>query len=152
MLSNVYLPPGTLYAAAAPCTITTLVGSCVALTMWSPRLRVGGMNHYLIPRQARGIEQSPRYGETANAMLLARLGVLGCHADEIETRIFGGAAVLATVAAGVSLGEQNVVAAWRFARMHALRVVDEQAGGSVARRLVLDVETGAVDVMTLGGG
>ncbi len=149
MLNNVYLAPGTLYVAPAPCVITTLVGSCVAVTMWSPRRKVGGMNHYLLPRQGRG-EKSPRYGETALAMLLSRMEILGCHAGECETRIYGGAAVLATVSAGMSLGEQNVVAAWEWARSRSLRVFDEQAGGRVARRLVLDIETGGVDVTTLG--
>lgn len=149
MLNNVYLTPGALYVAAAPCVISTLVGSCVSVTMWSPRLKVGGMNHYLLPRQARG-EKSPRYGETALAMLLARMEILGCRAPEVETRIFGGAAVLATVSPGIPLGEQNVVAARQFARAHSLHVVDEQSGGKVARRLVLDVETGGVDVRTLG--
>jgi chemotaxis protein CheD len=152
VLNHVYLPPGSLYAAAAPCVITTLVGSCVSVTMWSQRLKVGGMNHYLLPRQARGGERSARYGETALAMLLARMQVLGCQIGDIDTRIYGGAAVLATVAAGVALGEQNVVAAWQFTRANGLHVVDEQAGGKVARRLALDLETGVVDVMTLGGG
>jgi chemotaxis protein CheD len=150
VLSNVYIVPGTLYAAASPCVITTLVGSCVAVTMWSARLRVGGMNHYLLPRQARGSEQSARYGETALAMLLARMHCLGCVTGDLDLRIFGGAAVLATLAAGNSLGEQNVAAAWQFVRAHSLHVVDEHAGGKVARRLVFDVATGAVDVSLLG--
>ena len=149
-MSDVYLVPGTLYAAAAPCVITTLVGSCVAVTMWSRTRRCGGMNHYLLPRQANGFENSPRYGETALAMLLARMECLGCRSNDIEARIFGGAAVLATLAAGNSLGERNVATAWRFARHHELHVVDEQAGGKAARRLMFDVATGAVDVNVLG--
>jgi chemotaxis protein CheD len=149
VLNNVYLTPGALYVGSAPCLISTLVGSCVAVTLWSPRLKVGGMNHYLLPRQARG-EKSPRYGETALEMLLAKMEMLGCRAPEVETRIYGGAAVLATASPGIPLGEQNVVAAWRFARAHSLHVVDEQSGGKVARRLVLDVETGGVHVRTVG--
>jgi chemotaxis receptor (MCP) glutamine deamidase CheD len=146
----VYLVPGTLYAAQAPCVITTLVGSCVAVTMWSRRLLVGGMNHYLLPKQAHSIEQSPRYGETALAMLLARMQCLGCRGEDIEARIYGGAAVLASLAAGTSLGEQNIAMAWRFIHANALHVADEQAGGRSARRLALDVETGRVDVVTVG--
>jgi chemotaxis protein CheD len=149
VLNNVYLTPGALYVGTAPCIISTLVGSCVAVTMWSPRMRIGGMNHYLLPRQGKG-EKSPRYGETALSMLLARMLFLGCQAPEVETRIYGGAAVLATATNGVPLGEQNIVAAWQFARAHALHVVEEQSGGTVARRLVLDVETGGVDVKTVG--
>lgn len=142
MLNNVYLAPGTLYVARAPCVITTLVESCVAVTMWSPRRKVGGMTHYLLPRQTMG-ESSPRYGETALALLLARMEIFGCVASECETRVYGGA--------GSGLGEQNVVTAREFARARLLRIVDEQAGGRVSRRLLLDIETGGVDVMPLGG-
>jgi len=144
-----YLPPGGLYAAGAPCMIGTLVGSCVSVTLWSRR-GIGGMNHFMLPRHPGRGEGSPRYGDTAMTMLLARVTVLGCRTDELEARIFGGAAVLATPCAGVALGEQNVLAAWTFLRRHQLRVVDEQVGGRTARRLHLDVGTGDVRVARIG--
>jgi chemotaxis protein CheD len=149
-VSEAYLPPGGLYAAAAPCSIGTLVGSCVSVTLWSWRLQVGGMNHFLLPRRPGVGEGSARYGDVAMRMLLARIATFGIGHGELEARIFGGAAVLATTSASISLGEQNVVAAWSFLRAHQLRVVDEQVGGRAARRLRLDVATGVVGVTTIG--
>jgi len=149
-IPDVYLPPGGLYASAAPCLIGTLVGSCVALTLWSPRQQVGGMNHYLLPRAGRGVEKSTRFGDTAMAILLARIDVLS-GGEELEARIYGGASVIANPFSGTPLGEQNIAAAWAFVREHRLRVVDEQVGGRAARRITLDVETGDVSVTQVGG-
>jgi chemotaxis protein CheD len=29
--------------------LTTLLGSCVAACLWDPALKIGGMNHFLLP-------------------------------------------------------------------------------------------------------
>jgi chemotaxis protein CheD len=85
-------------------------------------------------------------------MILARMEAYAVSRSEIEARIFGGAAVLATTVSSRSLGEQNVIAAWQFLRQYDIRVVDEQVGGTNARRIVFDVRTGEVTVSTVGGG
>jgi chemotaxis protein CheD len=149
-IPDVYLTPGGLYAGTAPCRIGTLLGSCVAVTLWSRRAQVGGMNHYLLPRQAGRLEASPRHGETALAMLLARVEVLGAVRSELEAYVFGGAAVLATSSAAMTLGEQNVTTARRFLRAHRIAIVDENVGGHGARRVTLDVGDGSVEVATIG--
>jgi chemotaxis protein CheD len=142
---SVWLPPGLLHAGAAPGVITTLLGSCVAVCLWSPEPRVGGMNHYLLPR-APEREGSPRYGDTAMALLLSRLDLLGGR--NLNARIYGGATV-ARVGA-LRLGEQNVDIARRFLREQRIRVIDEDVFGEKARRIELDLETGDVRVTVVG--
>ena len=149
--NDVYLTPGGLYASAAPCTIATLLGSCVGVTLWCRRAQAGAMNHYVLPRQSGHGERSPRHGDTAMTMILARMEAYSCRPEELEARIFGGAAVLARTVSSRSVGEQNVIAAWQFLRAHDIRVLDEQVGGTVARRISLDVATGDVTVSTVGG-
>jgi chemotaxis protein CheD len=150
-VNDVYLTPGGLYASAAPCTISTLLGSCVGVTLWCRRAQAGAMNHYLLPRHVGRGERSARHGDTAMTMLLARMEAYACSRHEIEARIFGGAAVLATTITSRSLGEQNVIAAWQFLRQYDIRVIDEQVGGTSARRISMDVRTGEVTVNTVGG-
>jgi len=149
---DVYLTPGGLYASAAPCVMSTLLGSCVAVTLWCPDGKVGAMNHYLLPRHHGRQERSPRHGDSAMAMLLARMEAFACARERLQARVFGGAAVLASAGTGAAaLGEQNVAAAWQFLRAQKIRIVEEHVGGSTARRITFDVETGNVDVSTLGG-
>jgi chemotaxis protein CheD len=149
-VADVYLPPGIFFAGEAPCTISTVLGSCVAVCMWSPRLRVGGMNHFLLPSRPETGESSPRYGDTAMELLAARVRVLGGGRD-VVARIYGGAAVFARLSAHMSLGAQNVEAARRWLQRASIPVVDESVGGETARRVQMDVGTGEVLVTSVGG-
>ena len=40
-LSEVYLLPGEVHLARTPTIIRTILGSCVGVTFWSPKLGVG---------------------------------------------------------------------------------------------------------------
>ena len=130
--------------------ISTVLGSCVAVCLWSPRLIVGGMNHYMLPRGGGEPEASPRYGDTALVLLLARLHALGSRTDELEARIYGGASVLPALQAVSHLGADNVVLARQWLRLERIPVVDEDVLGASARRVLFDVGTGRTHVNTLG--
>jgi chemotaxis protein CheD len=147
---DVYLPPGLLYAAGPPCVIRTVLGSCVAVCLWSPRLSVGGMNHYMLPRGGGEPEASPRFGETALVLLLARLHALGAATGELEARIYGGASVVPALRNVAHLGEDNVVVARQWLRLTHIPVVDEDVLGGTARRVLFDVATGHAHVTRLG--
>ena len=41
--------PGQYHAAGGEGSITTVLGSCVSTCLWDPLLRVGGMNHFMLP-------------------------------------------------------------------------------------------------------
>src|SRR3972149_9955326 len=47
--SRIYLPPGQLFASAERAAVSTILGSCVAVCLWDPILKIGGINHYLLP-------------------------------------------------------------------------------------------------------
>lgn len=149
---DVYLTPGLLYAAPAPCRIATILGSCVTLCLWSPRLLVGGANHFVLPRGPGG-EASPRYGDTALPLLLARLGALGAVASELQARIYGGAAVLKhALPSAADLGDQNVQLAERWLAEMAIPIVERDVRGHHARHVLFDVSTGRAVVKRVGGG
>lgn len=144
---RVYLPPGMLHAAPAPCVITTVLGSCVAVCLWSSQPRVGGMNHYLLPHGPNA-EGSMRYGDTALALLWTRLLLLGASPDGLEARVYGGAAMAPVEA--MRLGRDNVQLARSWLGTHGIAIVDEDVLGNRARRVELDVTTGAVRVGRVG--
>ena len=62
---GVYLHPGQLVVSAAPCSVSTILGSCVAVCVWDEETGIGGMNHFLLPNFAgRGLS-SARFGNVA---------------------------------------------------------------------------------------
>ena len=46
---TVYLHPGQVFVSPDPTEVTTILGSCVAVCVFDPVLRLGGTNHYLLP-------------------------------------------------------------------------------------------------------
>jgi chemotaxis protein CheD len=148
---EVYLPPGGMYAGPAPCVIKTILGSCVSVTLWSPRLAVGGMNHFLLPRGGTRGEGSTRHGESALDLLLLRLGVLGARPELLEARVYGGATIVTALADAATLGARNVEVARTWLDERGIPIVDEAVLGRLARRVQFDVETGEASAVTVGG-
>lgn len=138
---RVYLAPGLLYASAEAAQVTTILGSCVAVCLWDPLERVGGMNHFLLPE---GAPRSPRFGKSAVPLLIERVLELGARRSQLKAKVFGGACVLEAFRAGAqTLGVRNVEAARERLRSEEIRVVGEDVGGDLGRKLVFDVQTGS---------
>jgi chemotaxis protein CheD len=147
VIEQVYLPPGLLHAAIAPCVITTVLGSCVSVCLWDRRRQAGGMNHYLLPKAPAPGERSPRHGDTALDLLLARLETLGSSLDDLDARVYGGASMLGK---GLTLAEENVATAYRWLYARAVPVVDEDVLGTSPRRVHFDVGTGIAILKKVG--
>ena len=145
--SEVYLPPGLLHAAVAPCVITTVLGSCVSVCLWDHRRRIGGMNHYLLPRAPGAGERSPRHGDTALELLMARLEILGARLDDLDARVYGGASVFGR---GIALAEENVAMAFGWLLARRVPVIEEDVLGTGARRIHFDVATGVSRIGRVG--
>jgi chemotaxis protein CheD len=146
-MTDVYLPPGLLHAGEAPCVITTVLGSCVSVCLWDRQRRVGGMNHFLLPRAPAAGECSTRHGETALALLQARLEILGSSLGDLEARVYGGASVLGR---GFQLAEDNVAMAFAWLFERSVPVIAEDVLGTSARRIHFDVATGDVRMTKVG--
>lgn len=138
MDAPVFLSPGGIHVSAEPTAISTVLGSCVAVCLWDGRLAVGGMNHFLLPRSDGA--PSPRFGDVAITQLLHRMTALGCRAEDLSAKVFGGAAVLPFSPQATTVGEQNVaVALTELGRRH-IQVVAGRTGG--VRGLVVRFYTG----------
>lgn len=141
----IFLAPGEVYFGAAPVRIQTVLGSCVALTLWHPQRAVGGMCHYMLPGAGAG---DTRYAEDAFAWLVDALTRLRARPAEFEVRIVGGGNMFPGLAAGPArdIGGGNAAAARHLARVHGLRVVAEHVGGCGHRRVWFDLADGRVKV------
>jgi len=145
-MSDVYLAPGLLHAAMAPCVITTVLGSCVSVCLWDRARKTGGMNHFLLPR-APSRERSTRHGDTAMELLLARMEVLGSAIDDLDARVYGGAT---TYGRGNHLAEENVAMAFRWLFARAVPVIEEDVLGNTPRRIHFDIASGTVNLKKVG--
>ncbi|TPE51547.1 chemoreceptor glutamine deamidase CheD [Maribrevibacterium harenarium] len=88
--------PGEYYATQDDVMITTLLGSCVAVCLYDPKIHAGGMNHFLLPEGDASdfLSESGRYGVYAMEMLINHLLKLGARRERFRAKIFGGGNVI----------------------------------------------------------
>jgi chemotaxis protein CheD len=151
-LVAVFLRPGTLHCATAPSRVTTILGSCVAVCLWDSRLRLAGINHYLLPHRHGAADPSLRFGDTAIEALLRKMQRLGCQRASLQAKLFGGAAVLPSASGGDPVGDQNVRVALEMLCRHGIPVTTRLTGGRSGMLIRLFTETGDVMVRRVAAG
>lgn len=151
------LLPGDFYVTREDEVLDTVLGSCVAACIRSPRLRTGGMNHFMLPRPSgagsdtwddvRG--RATRYGTASMEQLINRILCCGASRSELEVKVFGGARVLTAM---TDIGNHNVSFVRDFLRNEGLTVVAEDVGDTCPRHVQFFPATGKVRVRHLGQG
>ena len=127
--------------------IRTLLGSCVAVTLWHPQKRLGGMCHFLLPSRVRaaGAPRDARYGEEALEILVEALKRKGTKPTDYEAHLYGGADTMPDQA-GVkfNIGERNIERAWELIEHYGFALQGVDVGDSVPRNVALTLATGEV--------
>ncbi|MEQ1794510.1 MAG: chemotaxis protein CheD [Nitrospira sp.] len=146
---EIFLQPGEFYFGDANTRIRTLLGSCVAITMWHPFLRVGGMCHYLLPtrecRIAKGLDG--RYGDEAVQLFLREMAARGTQAKEYQIKLFGGGNMfpaLGEKGKGMEIGARNITLARTALESLGAPVMAQHVGDSGHRAIIFDVWSGDV--------
>ncbi len=146
---QVYLHAGQLFASTEPTSVVTILGSCVAVCLFDPVAKVGGINHYLLPLAVQR-ERSPRFGSVAVALLLEEVLGYGAQRGSVRAKVFGGAGVMDGFRGnGRHLGRDNVDFALRALEAAAIPVVESDVGGSRGRKVIFQVDDGSAWVRTL---
>jgi chemotaxis protein CheD len=139
-----YLYPATLYASTSPTNIMTVLGSCVSLCLWDPILRVGGMNHFMLPLWNGEGLASPKYGNIANEKLLEKMLSLGCKQVNLRAKVFGGGEVIESTIQQFKIGERNAAFVMEFIEEYRIQVISKSLGGKLGRKIIFNSETGEV--------
>jgi chemotaxis protein CheD len=146
---DVFLMPGQLHFGGQAASLRTLLGSCVAVTLWHPTQRLGAMCHFLLPMRARSSSDPPdgRYGDEAMQVLLEHMQRAGTEPHEYEAHLYGGADTLPEGSnLRFNVGERNIEAAWRFVDRWGLQLQGVDVGEDVPRTVTLTVASGVVEV------
>ncbi|HEX6734464.1 MAG TPA: chemotaxis protein CheD [Azonexus sp.] len=146
-LHEVFLNPGDFHFGGGSTRISTLLGSCVSITLWHPRRRIGGMCHYMLTGRQRpaGAPLDGRYGDEAFALFLERVAAAGTRPGEYQAKLFGGANMLADPAADtIDIGRRNVALGHELLARHHIPLLAEHVGGSGRRKLHFDLWRGDV--------
>jgi chemotaxis protein CheD len=113
---------------------TTLLGSCVAACIWDPGVKVGGMNHFLLPGQdsTSKCQEAERYGVHLMELLLNDLLKAGARRQRLEAKLFGGGKTMEGL---TDVGAKNAGFAERFLLNEGITLVGKSLRGDRGRRI-----------------
>jgi chemotaxis protein CheD len=143
---NIFLKPGEIFISRESAIVSTILGSCVAITAFSGRLKVGGICHALLPKnQSLQNDGYGRYVDGAIAHILRKLEVMGIQKNEMQIKLFGGADVLDIIdVKRPSVGKQNIEKALEIIKNEELFLTHSDVGGKTGRNIRFYTNTGAV--------
>lgn len=129
--------------------IMTTLGSCIAVCMYDPVVRVGGMNHFLLPEE-KGVERKNsycmRYGNNAMETLINEIMKRGGMKDRLIIKAFGAGNVLTIKA---NIGEKNQSFLEHYIANEKLELETSDLGGDYPRQVAFFPETGKALVKVL---
>lgn len=148
------LLPGDYYVTCEEEVLDTVLGSCVSACIRNARTRIGGMNHFMLPRPSGhgsdnwdGVAgRATRYGSASMEQLINRILAAGGTRADLEVKIFGGGRVLASM---TDIGNHNVSFVRDYLKQEGLRVVAEDVGDTCPRHVQYFPTSGRVRVRHL---
>lgn len=153
---DVTLRIGGVFATDREAVIRTVLGSCIAVCLFDPVSRVGGMNHFMLPSldepSTSSSGDATRYGVHAMEVLIGSIQRLGGRRDRLLAKLFGGGHVLQTAPSQRSVPARNIAFIERYVRDENITVVSQDLGGYLARRVHFYPHTGKVLVKRMGEG
>ena len=143
--------PGEYFVTEQEVVLITLLGSCVAACVRDAEMRIGGMNHFLLPDNPR---QDPtgaapaRYGADAMEVMINQLVKMGARRHRLQAKVFGGANVLRGLNER-NVGVRNSEFVVDFLRVEGIPLMAHDLGGTQARKVAYFPATGEARVKRL---
>jgi len=129
--------------------VTTILGSCLALALYAPQLRLGMLSHVVLPRSGGPTNYPARFADTAVPHMLSTLREHGARLGDLVARMTGGACMFGD-GKFMQIGEANIQAATEALAAAGVRIVGKNVGGTVGRRICFDLATGSITVDCIG--
>lgn len=145
---------GEIAVGKAPDILTTVLGSCVAVIVYSPQTKAGGIAHVMLPYPTRGSKEVGKFASTAVPALVKKVKAILSSNDRLFAKLVGGAVMLSFGEDSFfnDIGEKNARVSREILEKYHIPVVAEDIGGSKGRRVEFDLNTGDVIISVFGVG
>jgi len=133
--------------------VTYSLGSCIGLSLYDEKARVGGLLHAMMPLSAADKEKAvlkpAMYTDTGVTSILQALFDRGATRRTIVAKVAG--AATSVDGAGIfRIGERNQMVLRKILWKNDILIAAEDVGGAFARTLILEMETGRTLVRSNG--
>jgi len=154
---SIYIGLGEMSITKDPTIVLTCngLGSCIALCIYDPVQKLGGMAHMLLPtcRNTNDLCSSPsKYINTGAPLLINRMLKQGSLKQNLIVKIAGGARMLAIPGnSQLDIGQKNIVEIKATMDRESIPICASDVGGGFGRTVQFFVDSGRVFVKIVSG-
>lgn len=139
--------PGEYFVSNEDVILVTVLGSCISACIWDRTMRVGGMNHFMLP-DGDSADASGRYGSYAMELLINEMLKLGARRESLQAKIFGGGQVMHNFTT-MNVGERNTAFVTQYLQTERIPIVSEDVLDIYPRKVVFFPASGKAMVKRL---
>ncbi len=134
--------------------VTYALGSCIAVAVYDPKVKVGGLLHYMLPDSTLDSEKAREhpgmFADTGIPLLFKSCYKLGAEKRRMIIKIAGGARIMDDTNY-FRIGQKNLTALRKIFWKNNVLIDAEDIGENFNRTVRLEISTGRFLVKGLGG-
>ncbi|MBP8081864.1 MAG: chemotaxis protein CheD [Spirochaetes bacterium] len=146
---HINLVAGDFFVSKDDVVVSTVLGSCIAVCLYSDFSPYCGMNHFMLPQAGERYKNEKDimhtdaafYGINSMEMMMNALYKVGIKKEQLKAKVFGGGNVLKFNSAEATVGEKNVEFALRFLETEKIPVTACSVGGDYARKVIFFIKS-----------
>jgi len=138
--------------AVSPNILRTILGSCVGICMYDPKMKIGGLSHIMLPSSKKPSNNLKKYADTAIPLMIDQMVELGADRGRLIAKLAGGATMFKHSENSVmgDIGKNNISSVKEILASLKIPVLCEELGGDFGRTIDFYLETGELKIKTIG--
>ena len=125
------------------------LGSCVAIILYDPVARIGGVAHVLLPKSPINCDNEGKYADTGTRRLVKEMLNHGVRKERLVAKLVGGAQMFPNLNLAIAnIGRENSMIIRSILRELMIRIVAEDLGGNRGRSAYFNTSDGHVIIKT----
>lgn len=133
--------------------ITHSLGSCLGVTFYDPKKKIGAMIHFMLPLSKLSPDKAKKkpamFADTGITLALKTLYAKGVNKRDLVVKVAGGARLMDNKNV-FNIGERNFSVFRKLMWKNDILINAQDVGGSMARTLRLYMDTGRVTIKSAG--
>ena len=134
--------------------VTFALGSCIAVAIYDPLIKAGGLLHYMLPDSTldpqKAQSQPGMFADTGIPLLFKSCYRLGCEKKRMIVKVAGGASILDD-ANFFRIGQKNITALRKIFWKNNVMIDAEDTGSNCNRTVRLNLANGKFSIRSSMG-
>jgi len=134
--SVLFIHPGDVYFGDEVNELSTILGSCVAVTLWHPMRKIVGLCHVQFPTETKS-SNDYRYAENAILYFVENISQCNTTPSQFDVEVYGGGNMFSKIFTDrkETVGDKNIIKVLKCLEENGFEIKKTDLGGAEARKL-----------------